>query len=49
MREIIECNHGKWWYKGDKNTCKKCEREIVKPKPYKISIDALRMGGNKQP
>lgn len=46
MREILECNHGKWWYKGDKSTCKVCSRvDIPKPKP--IDNNALRMGGNK--
>lgn len=46
MREIIDCNHGKWWYKGDKSTCKVCSNVDI-PKPQPIDKNALRMGGNK--
>jgi len=47
MREILDCNHGKWWRKGDKNPCKKCKSDrVVNPIATAITKDALRMGGN---
>jgi hypothetical protein len=46
MRKPISCNHGKWWYKGDKIPCKVCGKVDI-PRPLPIDKNALRMGGNK--
>lgn len=44
MRELLSCNHGECWYKGDKIPCKVCGK-VDTPKPIAIHNDALRMGG----